>query len=196
MDDALPRDWTAGKPQENTDATGPTRVKALFEAHYDLVWRVLRRLGLSAASADDAAQEVFILAAQKWMQIRPGSEKPFLLGVARRIAASSRRKVPKTTDSLDDKHVEALKDGALLPEQMLRLAEERRMLEEIMNEMDDDTREVFVLFELESLSRSQVAEVLGIPEGTAASRMRRAQQQFLAEAARLKHRLARERGRP
>lgn len=194
MDDALPRDWVAGKTKGNKDANGPVAVTALFEAHYDQVWRVLKRLGLSEAAADDGAQEVFLIASQKWMHIRPGSEKSFLLGVARRIAASHRRKIPRTSEALNGEHVETLKDGSLLPEQMMRLAEERRMLEEIMNDMDDDTREVFVLFELEGLSRSQVAEVVGIPEGTAASRMRRAQQQFLAAAERLKLKMARERG--
>jgi RNA polymerase sigma-70 factor (ECF subfamily) len=37
---------------------------------------------------------------------------------------------------------------------------------------------VFVLFELEQMTKSEVASLLGIPVGTAVSRLRRAREQF------------------
>ena len=47
-----------------------------------------------------------------------------------------------------------------------------------------DLREVLVLFEIEELSGPQIAELLGIAEGTVASRIRRAREAFSEEVAR------------
>jgi RNA polymerase sigma-70 factor (ECF subfamily) len=44
--------------------------------------------------------------------------------------------------------------------------------------MDLDLRAVFVLDEIEEMSRAEIAHALGIPEGTVASRLRRARQDF------------------
>jgi len=44
--------------------------------------------------------------------------------------------------------------------------------------MPDDLRDVFVLHVIEQLSKRELASHLGIPEGTAASRVRRAREEF------------------
>jgi RNA polymerase sigma-70 factor (ECF subfamily) len=48
-----------------------------------------------------------------------------------------------------------------------------------------DLRVVFTLHELEEMSMSEIAELVGIPAGTVASRLRRARQDFEAIVARL-----------
>ena len=48
--------------------------------------------------------------------------------------------------------------------------------------MEDDLRTVFVLAEIEGQGKREIAEILGIPEGTAASRLRRALPCFSATA--------------
>ncbi|HEY0468747.1 MAG TPA: sigma factor-like helix-turn-helix DNA-binding protein, partial [Polyangiaceae bacterium] len=52
------------------------------------------------------------------------------------------------------------------------------------DEMPEDLRLVFVLFELEELSTRQIAELCEIPVGTAASRLRRAREDFEQRVAR------------
>jgi len=44
--------------------------------------------------------------------------------------------------------------------------------------MPHKLREVFVLYELERLSVPEVADLLGVPEGTVASRLSRARDEF------------------
>jgi hypothetical protein len=55
----------------------------------------------------------------------------------------------------------------------------------VLERLDSDLAQAFVLFELEQLSKNEVARELGIPPGTAASRRRRARQTVEATMARL-----------
>jgi RNA polymerase sigma-70 factor (ECF subfamily) len=61
--------------------------------------------------------------------------------------------------------------------------------------LTEDLRTVLVLFELEEMETTEIAELLGIPLGTVASRLRRAREKFEVEAERMRARLALEEGR-
>src|SRR5512142_2066304 len=80
-------------PAERPPSPAPSaqRVRALVDAHFEFVWRSLRRLGLSSADADDATQEVFLVAIRRLDDIDPESERSFLYGTALRVAAVQRR---------------------------------------------------------------------------------------------------------
>ena len=66
-------------------------VPGIVRAEIGFVWRVLRRLGLSEADADDATQQVFVVAARRKEELQPGKERSFLYGAAQRVAANRRR---------------------------------------------------------------------------------------------------------
>jgi RNA polymerase sigma-70 factor (ECF subfamily) len=51
-------------------------------------------------------------------------------------------------------------------------------LDEILVSMPHEVRTVFVLFEIEGMNLSEIAETLGIPRGTVASRLRRGREDF------------------
>jgi RNA polymerase sigma-70 factor (ECF subfamily) len=59
------------------------------------------------------------------------------------------------------------------------------LLDRVLSRMDEDLVTVFTLFELEGMSTPEIAELVQIPIGTAASRLRRARQSFRAAAQRL-----------
>src|SRR3954469_6511977 len=67
------------------------RLEAMVQSHFDAVWRSLRRLGVADGSLDDAAQQVFMIAARKLDTIIPAGEKPYLLGIAVKVASDERR---------------------------------------------------------------------------------------------------------
>ena len=75
---------------DSSDAT-PRDFNRLVHEHLDFVWRLLRRLGLSPSDADDATQQVFLVAARKLDDLPAGKERMFLYGTARRVAANARR---------------------------------------------------------------------------------------------------------
>jgi RNA polymerase sigma-70 factor (ECF subfamily) len=47
-----------------------------------------------------------------------------------------------------------------------------------LQQLPQDSRTVFILFELEALSSPEIAALIDVPLGTVASRLRRAREQF------------------
>jgi RNA polymerase sigma-70 factor (ECF subfamily) len=148
-------------------------------AHFDFIWRVLRRLGLDRPDADDATQQVFMIATTKLDQIAEGNERTYLYGVALRVVANARRKrVRRREDPAE--HAPELCDHQPLPDQALELEQARALYDHIAAELPEELRRVLILVELEELSLSAAAALEGIPQGTVASRLRRARVQFQA----------------
>lgn len=54
------------------------------------------------------------------------------------------------------------------------------MLRRVLDALPVELRIVFVLYEIEEFTVPQIAETLGIPSGTVASRLRRGREQFRA----------------
>jgi len=179
----------AVEPRESDGSEAAARVErfqVIFGAHYDFVWRTVRRLGVADAGVDDAVQEVFVVVARKLGEIEVGMEKSFLFGTARRIAAAARRAKKSRGEQVPEEALHDRPAEGPNPEEALGTRRAQEMLVSILDGMENDVREAFVLFELEGLSKSEVAQVLAIPEGTAASRLRRGRELFLASAQRMK----------
>ena len=164
----------------------PMDLRSLFETHYASIWRLLRRLGVLPAQLDDAAQEVFWVAARRLRDIEPGREHSFLYGVALRVAANEVRRQKAAMRVVDLEQVPALPDQRLSPEEHLVEQQARALLDDVLNRMPIDLRTVFVLFEIEGLEVRQIAEIEEIPLGTASSRLRRAREEFSAIAKRVR----------
>jgi RNA polymerase sigma-70 factor (ECF subfamily) len=173
---------------------GATRFRALFDANYDFVWRMLRRLGVAKAGADDAAQDVFVIAARRLHDIELGKERSFVLGTAIRRAAELRRANHRVELLASDEALDRMADIAAPPDEVLDERRALALLDLVLESLDEDLRAVLVLFELEGLTKGEIAEALGIPEGTVASRMRRARARFMEHAARVKAARSRMRG--
>jgi RNA polymerase sigma-70 factor (ECF subfamily) len=164
----------------------PLDLRALFEAHYASIWRLLRRLGVRLAHLDDAAQEVFWVAARRLADIEAGREHAFLYGVALRVAAGEARRQAAASPLASLEQLPVLADERASPEAELAEREARALLDVALNRMPVELRTVFVLFEIEGLEVRQIAEIEGIPGGTASSRLRRAREEFSAIAKRMR----------
>lgn len=156
------------------------RLGQMFNDHHDFIWRLIRRLGLSRGAADDAAQQVFLVAAERILDIQEGRERAFLFGtalrVARRVSRNEKRWVLE--DDMDFRNSQVAR-----PED---LADQRRAVDlmgRILANMDHDLKTVFILAELEGQTMPQVSSLLEIPLGTATSRLRRARFAFRAAVA-------------
>jgi RNA polymerase sigma-70 factor (ECF subfamily) len=128
------------------------------------------------ASVADASQRVFWAAARRIDDVPDDRARAFLFGTARRVAADfrrlSRRLVP--TDE-----GEGMVDAAApTTEELVDQKRARELLDGLLDRLEDDLREVLVLQEGEGMSLSEIADLLEIPLGTAASRLRRAREEF------------------
>ena len=158
--------------------TSKDRLGAIVREHSRNVWRALRRLGVPVDLVDDATQEVFIIVSRKLYFIDAGAERSFLYGTALRVAANLRRsRQARPFDQLRETDI-SLWQTEPDAEQLVHRKHLRILLDQILDKMPDDLREVFVLFELEKLTRNELADLLGLPAGTIASRLRRARELF------------------
>jgi RNA polymerase sigma-70 factor, ECF subfamily len=154
----------------------------LINEHFGFVWRLFRRLGLPAADADDATQQVFLVACTKLERIRAGSERSFLYGCALNHLAKWRASRRRSGLPLDAAY--SVADEAPDAEQDLETRRARELLDRLLGEMPDELRTVFVLYELEELNSFQIGDLLQLPRGTVASRLRRAREEFERKVAR------------
>lgn len=173
----------------------PVRVEAFVREHHAFVWRVLRRSGLSPADADDAAQRVFITAAARLDTIAQGSERAFLYRAAARVASNAHRTVRRRreTSGLEESDEPAELSA---PDDLLDQRRARALLDRVLGELSEDLRAIIILFEIEGLRTPEIAEALGIPTGTVASRLRRARAEVEQRVARYRNGKPQRRGLP
>jgi RNA polymerase sigma-70 factor (ECF subfamily) len=164
-------------PRERPRDNGSCRIDRLVREHFTGVWRLVRRYGLSPADADDVTQRTMMIAAQRIDEILEGRERPYLYRTALFLTSKlhrDRRRHPQQSLSEYDEPGEQFAN----PETLLEQRRARARLDEILGQLPEDLRAVFLLYELESFSQGEIASTLGIPQGTVSSRLRRAREYF------------------
>lgn len=160
------------------------RLTAMVAKHHRELWRFLRQLGLSEPDVDEALQEVLLVAAEKLETIDETRERAFLMGTAFRVARRARERYARRQSR--EAEIEAdLPDHAPALEEVLDQARARRLADALLDSMPLDLRSVFVLFEVEEMTTTEIADLLDLPIGTVASRLRRARADFSARVSRL-----------
>jgi RNA polymerase sigma-70 factor, ECF subfamily len=177
VDDDAPAAATTTRSSATT-----ARLRTLVDGQYDFVGRSLRNVGVPEADVDDAAQQVFLVLARRLDDVVEGAERSFLFQVAVRVASRFRRGRARRREVQDDTIASEVHDPTAGPDVMAEQRRARALLDRILEEMEMDLRTVFVLYEIEEMTTPQIAALLEIPLGTAASRLRRAREDFEARA--------------
>jgi RNA polymerase sigma-70 factor, ECF subfamily len=168
----------------SSEASGrDARLRCIVTQHYAFVWRSLRHLGVMPADADDAAQQVLIVVAQKLAQVAVGRERSFLFATAMRIAHRWRRTRERRRELHNSEGV--LEQLVTQSSSASDRAPARALLDQVLEEMPDDMRAVFMLYEVEQFTMTEIASLLDLPSGTVASRLRRARDHFRTMVSRL-----------
>jgi RNA polymerase sigma-70 factor, ECF subfamily len=175
-------DRAAGDDEPSSDDEPPS-FRQIYQDHAALAWRMLRRLGVRDAEAEDACQDVFVVVNAKLSGFdRTRPLKPWIIGICLKVAAGYRRKVHlrrETSAEAPHAAVEPAQPRAIESRQA------RAMLEHILSQLTDEQREVFVLFELQELPMSEVADLVAVPLQTAYSRLYAARRRVDAQIERL-----------
>lgn len=172
---SLPLPWFGRRAAAERDA----RLRRMVGDHFDFAWRSLVRLGVPPADADDAAQQVFLVASERLSDIADGDERAFLFGTCLKIASRHRRTLERRRES-GEPVPPSLPDPAPNAEELCDRAKARVVLDRVLDRLPLDVRAVFVLFELEQQTMAEIARTLALPPGTVASRLRRARELFAA----------------
>jgi RNA polymerase sigma-70 factor (ECF subfamily) len=147
--------------------------RQVFLEHAGFVLRVVRRLGVAESDAEDVAQEVFLVVHNKLGTFTgESSVRTWLFGIAFRVASDHRRRA----------YVRRERPTAVLPVQtvepnqpaQVRRNELLERLDRALDQLDDEKRAVFVLYELEGVPMAEIAQGQGCPLFTAYSRLREA----------------------
>jgi RNA polymerase sigma-70 factor (ECF subfamily) len=163
---------------------------AIYDQHFDFVWRSLRRLGVRDALIDDAAQDVFVVVHKRLGDFEGRSSvKTWLFGVALRVARNYRRTAQRRdAEALPETVADTHSPG---PHEATAQAEAIRTLHVLLDTLGDERRAVFVMMELEQMSAPEVAEALGVNLNTVYSRLRKARSEFQTALTRHRARSAR-----
>lgn len=146
-----------------------------FQAEFDYIHRTLRRLGTSPSETDDLAQEVFLVLHKCWSAYDSGRPlRPYLFGIAFRIAAAHHRK-RKREVPFEIIEVSATDPG---PDEALQTKQARALVLAALEHIPLPRRAVLVMHDLDGVPVEDVASVLGIPRFTAYSRLRKARREL------------------
>lgn len=146
-----------------------------FQGEFDYIWRTLRRLGVSPSEIEDLAQEVFVALRRSWLKYDPARPlRPYLFGIAFRIASAQRRKGGR---ELAIGIVEMF-DAAPGPDDALETKQARALVLVALERIPLPRRAVLVMHDLDDVPMTEIRSVLSIPLFTAYSRLRKARKEL------------------
>ncbi len=159
----------------------------IYEAHFGTVWNTLKRLGVWERDLEDAAHDVFLVVHRRLGDYDPTRPiKPWLAGIAARVASEFRRRAQHRREVVSDTVDERAPD--LAPSADLALDDKRRRALVLagLDHLDDERRAVLVLHDIEGHSMPEIAAALEENVNTLYARLRAARQQFAAAVVALK----------
>jgi RNA polymerase sigma-70 factor, ECF subfamily len=157
----------------------------LVEKYYKQIYNLAYRFVGDSEEANDLAQEVFAAAYQNLKKFRGEAKfSTWLFQIAtnrgkNRFKYLKRRgyyanKGPANGEEDWDSLERAIPDLSTNPETILAGKQIQKIVQDAINDLDADHKEIVILRDIEGFSYEEIARVLDIPEGTAKSRVHRA----------------------
>jgi len=172
----------------------------LVRSHHRRVYGLCYRFTGNAADAEDLTQDVFlkIYSNLSSFDIARGSLQVWITTMTRNLLVDNFRRTrnQRATGSLDEgwdsseelKPADRLAAAGASPHELAAQKELAKMVQGALARVSVELREAVILRDLQDLDYKEIAQVLGIPEGTVKSRISRGR----AELARLLERSKRE----
>ncbi len=155
--------------------------EAFVERHQAPTFRYLRGLAADVADAEDALQETFLAAWRHATTYRGGpSARGWVFTIARNALRRAHRRhagEPERFEPLDEL---GLRAGWGRPDDLLDRLADRELIARALERVPPGRREVLLLRDVEGMTGSEVAEVLGISVPAMKSRLHRARLELVA----------------
>jgi RNA polymerase sigma-70 factor, ECF subfamily len=168
---------------DDATRTLPRSLAEIYDAYFDFVWRNARRLGVPEASADDVAQDVFVIVQRRMFTYDGRSSlQAWIFGILIRVVREQRRSY-RRKHSRDEPLEPELDRGACVapgptPVEQLEREQRVRLVDQLLNQLDEDKRTLLILSELEEWTLREIAEFYGSNINTIFSRLRAAKRDF------------------
>ncbi len=161
--------------------------RQIYDAHFEFLERISRRLGTPEAELDDVVQETFLIAFRKLRSFQGGQFSTWLYRIAANVV-SGRHRHRRIRSAFQSLFGEGEVQHARAPDREYEASEAQACVAQVLERMAFKKREVFALYELEGLSGEQIAERIGCKVDTVWTRLHYARKDF--------ERIARKRGLP
>jgi RNA polymerase sigma-70 factor, ECF subfamily len=164
-----------GDPTPPTASGTAPALADVYAEHFVYVWQTLKRLGVPARDAEDLAQEVFVVTYRRLDTFDVNRPiKPWLFGICFNVLRDHNKRASTRSEHLSQ-------DGEIERDHSdpgFRAVEALEIVEIALLSIPPERRAVFVAYELDEMSMSDVADSLGIPVDTGYSRLRVARREF------------------
>jgi RNA polymerase sigma-70 factor (ECF subfamily) len=163
-------------PPRKANASEPAPRASELLKHWDAVRRSARKLMRDSCEAEDLAHDTFERALRSLDRFEPGTNmRGWLYTIMVRLARDHfRRRHARRPGDVDLERMAAPEDDS--PPAWCRVSSAQIL--GAMGELSTTVREVFELHELDNLSYAEIAQRMGIPVNTVASRLRRARERL------------------
>jgi RNA polymerase sigma-70 factor (ECF subfamily) len=160
---------------QGDDAAWETVVNTYAKRIYNLSYRYSCRRD----EAEDLTQEIFIRVYQNLKSFRAdsGSFQSWIMKVGRNLIIDHFRRTRRFQQAAGTEEMETMNlkdDKVLSPQRAAEQAEASKFLMDGLQVLPPELKEAIILRDLEGMAYTEIAELLGIPEGTVKSRINRA----------------------
>jgi RNA polymerase sigma-70 factor (ECF subfamily) len=158
------------------DVHDPERARRFRDAalpHLDEVYTLARYLLRNAADADDAVQESYLRALKHFDTFRGGAIRPWLFAILRNVCNSSYLRRSFAGPEIAEDAVPLWAEAPETPEAHMLRRRDEQLIRDMVSALPAAFREAIVLREINDLSYSEIAEIVGAPIGTVMSRLAR-----------------------
>ena len=162
--------------------TGKELEQIYNEAYRAVYWTAMSLLK-NEADAEDIVQDTFVALIESYESIK---DKTKVVSWLKKTAANKcldRIKLAKT-DNMDDEFFESVEavPEDFLPDSIVESDEMRKVVMDIIEKsLSDDVRRTLILFYFDEMSTKEIAEALGIPQGTVLWRLNFAKKKIKKE---------------
>jgi RNA polymerase sigma-70 factor (ECF subfamily) len=184
---AGPNDWSWDRATDAAAVASKTHdFDSIYERWFDDVTRWVRAMGGASADQEDLVQDVFLVAHRRLKDFDGGNVGGWLYQIARRRVRDYRRLRWVKSVLLQRTPVS---DAAPLagpgPADTLETNEKRRVLERLLERLNQTERAALVLFEVEGMSGQEIARLQGVPLNTVWARIHKARKKLKSELSQL-----------
>jgi RNA polymerase sigma-70 factor (ECF subfamily) len=157
--------------------------QALYDRWFGDVSRWVRNLGAREADCDDLVQEVFLVVHRRFHEFDGRNAGAWLHQITRRKVRDHSRLlwVKRLFGSSDVPLTRVALATQRSPLDELEAKHERELLTRSLEELSEEQRATFVLFQIEGTSGEHIAELAGVPINTVWARLFKARQKLRKE---------------